>query len=325
MLVLNAKDIQTISDMTDIIESVETALSEYSFSRTITPIRTVLPVAKSEGSALVMPSLAEEAGSLGMKFVSVFPNNKAKGKKAIYGVVLLADVETGEPIALLEGSELTVLRTGALSGLATKYLSRHSSKSLCIIGTGEQAKGLCDAVLAVREIEMINLYNRSEKKAHDFAKYVEQRYHVNVSVYKDPDKAIDGADIIVTATNAKTPVFSKALKQGVHINAVGSFRPTMQELPSKVISNADKVVVEAKDAALEETGDLQIPIQEGAFGEDRIYAELGQIVNNDVLGRENEKEITVFKSVGLAVADIVVAKHLYEKALDQNIGQQIEF
>ena len=324
MLVLNEKDCAKLSNMTEVIDSVAQALQEYSSGRTITPIRTVLPVKKTNGNALFMPSVAEEAGSLGMKFVSVFPSNKIQGKKTINGVVLLADIETGEPLAMLEGSYLTVLRTGALSGLATKYLSRDDSKTLCIIGTGEQAKGLCDAVLAVRDIETIHLYNRSEKKARDFARYIEERYHVDVFVHHDPDEAIDGADIVVTATNASTPVFSRTLRPGTHVNAVGSFRPTMQELPTHVVAKADKVVVEAKDAALEETGDLLTPIREGVFSETRIHAELGQIVNNDIKGRERGKEITVFKSVGLAVADIVVAKHLYEKAVEHNIGQKVE-
>jgi ornithine cyclodeaminase len=324
MLVIKADEQKSLVDMNEIIEYVAVALKEFSAGRTITPIRTALPFANSQNTALVMPSVVEEFGSLGLKVVMVAPNNKKLGKKIINGVVMLSDFETGEPLALLEGSYLTMIRTGALSGVASKYLAREDSKKLCIIGTGEQAKGLAEAVLAVRNIEEIALYNRTEQKAHDFAVYITEKFNKHVQVYTDPNQAVYAADIVVTTTNSSSPVFSAPLKGGVHVNAVGSFRPTMQELPSHIISSADKVVVESKEAALEETGDLQIPIQEGVFKESNIHAELGQIVNGERKGRENDREITVFKSVGLAVVDIVVAKYFYEKAIKNKVGTTIQ-
>jgi len=151
-----------------------------------------------------------------------------------------------------------MIRTGALSGVATKHLSREDSKKLCIIGTGEQAKGLVEAILAVRNIEEILLYNRTEQKAHEFAEYIRNKFDKHVQVFLNPNEAVLKADIIVTTTNSSTPVFSEPLKPGVHVNAVGSFRPTMQELPSHALSVAHKVVVESSEAALEETGDLLV-------------------------------------------------------------------
>lgn len=324
MLVLSASDQQKLLHMPEVIDAVATALEEYSARRTVTPVRTVLNVEKAGGHAIFMPSVAEEAGSLGMKYVGSFPNNKAMGKAAINGVVLLADVQTGEPQALLEGSYLTVMRTGALSGAATKYLARSNSKVLSVIGTGAQAIGQCEAVMAVRNIEKIKLYNRSEKKAYDLAKQLRIRHNVEVLVQQDADQTVDGADIVVTATSSSTPVFSSRLGPGVHVNAIGSYQPTMQELPTHVVSGADKVVVESVEAALEEAGCLQIPIQEGEFSPDRIHSELGFIISNEAVGRERDDELTVFKSVGFAAADIIVAKYFYEKALRENIGQQIE-
>lgn len=238
---------------------------------------------------------------------------------------MLSDFQTGEPLALLEGSYLTMIRTGALSGVATKHLARHNAKNLCIIGTGEQAKGIAEAVFAVRDIEKVILYNRTEEKAYAFAQYIQEKFSKPAYVYRDPNEAISEADIIVTTTNASTPVFSEKLQKGVHINAVGSFRPSMQELPSHAIANANKVVVESKEAALEETGDLQVPIKEGLFEASDIYAELGQIISGEKAGRENDEEITIFKSVGLAVVDIIVAKYLYEKAVECGVGNRIEF
>lgn len=323
MLVINAAEQKSLVDMNEVIEHAATALQEFSAERTITPIRNSLPFANSQNIALMMPSVAEELGALGLKVVTVAPNNKKIGKKTINGVVMLSDFQTGEPLALLEGSYLTMIRTGALSGVATKYLARQNAKNLCIIGTGEQAKGLAEAMLAVRDIEKITLYNRTEQKAAEFAEYIKGKFNKPVYVYADANEAVREADIVVTATNSLTPVFSDILKPGVHVNAVGSFRPVMQELPSHVISSAHKVVVESKEEALEETGDLQIPIQEGAFKESDIHAELGQIISGERTGRESDQEITVFKSVGLAVVDIVVAKYFYEKAVENGMGTRV--
>ena len=189
-----------------------------------------------------------------------------------------------------------------------------------IIGTGEQAKGLCAAILAVRNIERIYLFNRSEEKAQQFATYIADNFQKEVIVCRDSNEVVRKSDILVTATTSMSSVFSKELQPGIHVNAVGSFRPTMQELPTHAICAATKVVVEAKDAALAEAGDLHIPIQEGLFSESDLHAELGQIVSGELPGRENDEEITIFKSVGLAIVDIVVAQYLYEKAIENKAG-----
>ncbi|PRT06606.1 ornithine cyclodeaminase [Bacillus thuringiensis] len=320
MLVISANEQRNLVNMNEVIEYAALALKEFSAERTITPIRGSLPFANEKNTALIMPSVAERLEALGVKIVTVVPQNKQIGKKTINGIVMLSDFQTGEPLALLEGSYLTMIRTGALSGVATKYLARHNAKTLCIIGTGEQAKGIAEAIFAVRDIEKVILYNRTEEKAYAFAQYIQEKLGK-----RDPNEAISEADIIVTTTNASTPVFSETLQKGVHVNAVGSFRPSMQELPSHAITSANKVVVESKEAALDETGDLQVPIKEGLFKANAIHAELGQIISGEKAGRENDEEITIFKSVGLAVVDIIVAKYLYEKAVEQGMGNKIEF
>lgn len=324
MLVISANEQRNLVNMNEVIECAALALKEFSAERTITPIRGSLPFVNEKNTALIMPSVAEGLEALGLKVVTVVPENKKIGKKTINGIVMLSDFQTGEPLALLEGSYLTMIRTGALSGVATKYLARHNAKNLCIIGTGEQAKGIAEAVFAVRDIEKVILYNRTEEKAYAFAQYIQEKFNKPAYVYTNPNEAISEADIIVTTTNASTPVFSEKLQKGVHINAVGSFRPSMQELPSHAIANANKVVVESKEAALEETGDLQVPIKEGLFEASDIHAELGQIISGEKAGRENDEEITVFKSVGLAVVDIIVAKYLYEKAMENGMGTMIQ-
>ncbi|HFK1452148.1 ornithine cyclodeaminase family protein [Bacillus pacificus] len=325
MLVLSANEQRNLVNMNEVIEYAALALKEFSAERTITPIRGSLPFANEQNTALIMPSVAEGLEALGLKVVTVVPENKKIGKKTINGIVMLSDFQTGEPLALLEGSYLTMIRTGALSGVATKHLARHNAKTFCIIGTGEQAKGIAEAVFAVRGIEKVILYNRTEEKAYAFSQYIQEKFNKPAYVYTSANEAISEADIIVTTTNASTPVFSKKLQKGVHVNAVGSFRPNMQELPSHAIANATKVVVESKEAALEETGDFQVPIQEGLFKASNIHAELGQIISGEKAGRESDEEITVFKSVGLAVVDIIVAKYLYERAVERGVGERIEF
>ncbi|WBO92325.1 ornithine cyclodeaminase family protein [Bacillus tropicus] len=325
MLVISANEQRNLVNMNEVIEYAALALQEFSAERTITPIRGSLPFASEQNTALIMPSVAEGLEALGLKVVTVVPQNKKVGKKTINGIVMLSDFQTGEPLALLEGSYLTMIRTGALSGVATKHLARHNAKTLCIIGTGEQAKGIAEAIFAVRDIEKVILYNRTEEKAYAFARYIQDKFNKPAYVHTDPNEAISEADIIVTTTNASTPVFSEILQKGVYINAVGSFKPNMQELPSHAIANANKVVVESKEAALEETGDLQVPIQEGLFKASDIHAELGQIISGEKAGRESDEEITVFKSVGLAVVDIIVAKYLYERAVERGVGNRIEF
>ncbi|MBM7647035.1 ornithine cyclodeaminase [Scopulibacillus daqui] len=325
MLAISKSDIKKSVTMNEMIDAMATALIEYSKARTTTPVRTALPVSKARGNALFMPSLAESIGGLGIKVVSVFPENKKLNKEPIQGIVLLLDFKTGEPLALIEGSYLTVLRTGALSGLATKYLARSNAHILSVIGTGAQARGLVEAMLCVRPISEIRLFNRTSSKADRFKQELSSQYrNLKITVCHNADEAVQYSDILVTATNAETPIFTVTqLKPGLHINAVGSYRPEMQEIPSFVLETAEKVVVESKEAVLEETGDLITPIKEGRFAAENIYGELGQIAGGIKSGRENDQEMTFFKSVGLAVADIAAAKLIYERAIKTGLGQKI--
>ncbi|WP_436953287.1 ornithine cyclodeaminase family protein [Staphylococcus shinii] len=315
MRYINAQEQEELLDMKEIIDAVAESLKAYSEGKTNTPLRYSLPF-NEDNRYLVMPALSDELKIVGLKTVTVAPNNTKIGKNTIVGSVILSDYETGETLAVLEGSYLTKIRTGAISGVATRYLARENAKTLCVIGTGDQAQGLIEAVLAVRDIERIQFYNRTYDKAVNFSKQIEKDHeHLNLVVCDDVETAIADADIIVTATNAQTPVFKQRLAQGVHVNAVGSFKPDMQELPSQAIVDADKVVVEAVEAALEETGDLINPVSEGVFGQNHLYGELGHIVASKLEGRVSEDEITIFKSVGVAIVDIVVANYFYQKSI----------
>jgi len=317
MLFIDEKEQAALLNMEEVVEVVAESLRAYSEDKTDTPLRYVLPFNEAN-RYLVMPALSDELKVVGLKTVTVAPNNAKSGKNTIVGSVILSDYETGETLAVLEGSYLTKIRTGAITGVATQYLSRQNAETLCVIGTGDQAQGIIKAVLAVRDIKRIQFYNRTYEKAIRFAKQVQSEYpNIDVEVFDHVDKAIEHADVIVTATNATHPVFNRALEPGVHVNAVGSFKPDMQELPSHAIAKADKVVVEAVDVAMEETGDLITPVSEGIFTKADLHGELGNIVASKIEGRLTESEITVFKSVGVAIVDIAVANYFYQKVLEQ--------
>lgn len=312
--------------MQEAIDDVAIALGESSKGNTQTPIRTTISIDKKEGTSLFMPSFVEATKSLGIKIVSVFPHNQKLAKNTINGVMIVADVDTGEPLALLEASYLTVFRTGAATGLATKHLARKNVKRLAVIGTGAQSWGLIKAVKTVRPIEEIVLYNRTVQKAEQLKEKLKSEYpDTQIIVTDSSSRAVNRADVIVTATNSSEPVISDPVSAGTHINAVGSFRPSMQEIPSSIMKQAHKIVVESKESALEETGDLIIPIREGVLSPKDIYAELGNIALGKIAGRENDQEITVFKSVGLAAMDVVMAKAIYDRVVSLNLGTKVPF
>ena len=192
--------------------------------------------------------------------------------------MLLSDYETGETLVVLDGSYLTKIRTGAISGVATKYLAREDAKTLCVIGSGDQAQGLIAAVMAVRHIDTIHFSSRTKENAERLAQEVANNYNVSTKVFEEADDAMEEVDVVVTATNSNHPVYSHSLHPGVHLNAVGSFKPDMQELPSESMLVANKIVVESVEAAMEETGDLKVPQEEGIITKDSLHGELGDIV-----------------------------------------------
>ncbi|WP_251518641.1 MULTISPECIES: ornithine cyclodeaminase family protein [Staphylococcus] len=318
MLFIDEQKQAELLNMKEVVDAVAESLQAYSEGKTETPLRYVLPF-NEDNRYLVMPALSDELKIVGLKTVTMAPNNTKIGKNTIVGSVILSDYETGETLAVLEGSYLTKIRTGAISGVATRYLAKENAETLCVVGTGDQAEGLIEAVLAERNIKRIQFFNRTYDKAVKFSEKVQSQHSdLDVEVFENVEDAIHQADVIVTATNASEPVFNNELKPGVHVNAVGSFKPEMQELPTHVVSSADKVVVESAEAALEETGDLVTPISEGEFNKDDLYGELGRIVSGQLDGRTSEEEKTVFKSVGLAIVDIVVANYFYQKFKQQN-------
>lgn len=329
MLFLNAEDVRQALPMRPTIAAMKSAFAALAAGRAEVPLRCRLPVPPHEGLTLCMPAFvdgdAEQA--LTVKLVSVFPRNASLGLPTVYGAVLLLEANTGRPLALLEGSSLTALRTGAASGVATDLLSRPDSQVAAIFGAGAQARTQLEAVCAVRPIRQGWIYSRTPSRAEALSAELAGQGAIprDLRVAVDPRQAVAEADVICTATTSAQPVFADAdLKPGVHINAVGSYTPQMQEVPGPTVRRA-LVVVDSREAVLAEAGDLLIPLQQGLIRPDHIHAELGQLVLGQKPARADNGQVTLFKSVGLAVQDALAATLAYRNAQAQGRGQQVRW
>ncbi|AHF80439.1 ornithine cyclodeaminase family protein [Thermococcus paralvinellae] len=325
MLVLSRNDLEKILSMKEVIKAIEKAFLEL-YNRTAkVPLRIIIDIEKHKGTMLYMPCYLEENDALAIKVVSVYGENLKKGFPTIFATVLVNDPETGKPLAIMEGGYLTAMRTGATSGVATKYLARKDSRTVGIIGAGVQARTQLWAVYEVRPLKKVFVYDISMERAKSFADYMSKKLGIEIIIAKSPEEVVRNSDILILATTAKQPVIDGDwIREGTHINSIGWVGPEGRELDSKTVRKA-KLIVDSKDAVLKESGDIIIPIKEGIIDESHIYAELGEIVSGAKKGRTSNEEITLFKSVGLAIEDAITAKLAYEKAIKENIGKEIEF
>jgi alanine dehydrogenase len=308
--------------MQEAIEVMKNVFRQLSLGEAEVPLRT--PIASQSGVTLLMPAYLKASSALGVKVISIYTNNPSRGLPTITGLVNVLDAQTGQPIAILEGTYLTSLRTGAASGVATDILALKDAHVLTVFGAGTQARTQVEAVCSVRDIREIRIYSRTRRSAENFVEELAHTHHnINVIVSESPSKALRGTDIVTTATNSNTPVFNGGdLMPGVHVNAIGSFRPDMQEVDELTVQRA-KVIVDKREAALSEAGDLMIPIQKGVINEQHIYAELGEIIIGTKLGRENDNDITLFKSVGNAAQDIAIAQAILQSAETNHLGKLV--
>lgn len=319
---LTAQDIRQALSMPEAIEGMKLAFVQFSLGQATVPLRSRIEVEKHQGITLFMPALLQESDDLAIKIVSVFPNNAQQNLPTIHAAVLVIDPMNGAPLALMEGAALTAIRTGAASGAATDLLARKSAKHVAIFGSGVQARTQLEAVCNVREIEEVSIFSPDREGAEIFCAEMQGTPALPnwIKVVDTPEAAIESADIICTATTSSTPVFpSELLDPGTHINAVGSYTPTMQEIDISTMDNP-LIVVDSREAVLAESGDLIIPIQQGCLDPEAIHGELGEIVDGTKSGRSSAEQISVFKSVGLAVQDAMAASIALKNAAAQNLG-----
>lgn len=319
----SAADVRRALPMAEAIAGMKAGYAQLSAGRAQVPLRTHLTISEQD-STLIMPFYAPEGGALGLKVVSVFNSNPPRGYPLIHAAVLVADAATGQPQALIEGSALTAIRTGAASGAATDILARHDSKTVAIFGSGVQARRQLEAVCTVRNIDTVLVYSLAGAEA-----FVEEMAGYgpvpkSVQIVDNPTAAVQAADIICTATTSKTPVFDgRDLRPGTHINGIGSFTPEMQEIDTLTVQRA-QVVVDSREAALAEAGDLIIPLNAGLITLDHISTELGEIINGTKPGRIDENQITFFKSVGVAVQDAMAARIVVRNGVAMGLGTVVE-
>jgi alanine dehydrogenase len=324
-LLLSQADVRKALSMKDAVQAVEEAFAQFASGRVEMPQRTVMHMPEEDALAAFMPGYIPGMGALGIKAVSLFRRNREIGLPSIHGVVLLMDSNTGQISAIMDGAYLTAIRTGAASGVATKYLAREDAEVAAILGAGVQGVTQLEAVCEVRSITSAWVYDTDEDAA---AQYAEQmgarggRIPADIRVASSVDEAVGEADVICTATTAKTPILDgETLPAGVHVNAIGSHAPGIREIDTATILRS-KVVCDSTSACLEEAGDLLLPIQEGAFSAEDIYGDLGDVIVGSLPGRQAEDEITLFKSVGLALQDVSTAVRAYREAKNQGIGME---
>ena len=317
--ILRADEVRACLDMRGAIDAMRTAFTQLSSGEAVVPDRLAVP--SENGISLFMPGYLPEEGWLAAKVVSVFAGNRDLGLPVVTAVVLVLDSKTGEPVALMDGTSLTALRTGAAGGLAAEILALEEASVLTVFGAGPQARTQIEAVRTVRPVREVRIVSLVRSESEALAAELEG---VDVLLPDDPGDAVAGAHVIVTATDSSEPVFpGERVGPGTHITAVGAFTPTMRELDAGLVARA-KVVVDARSTVMEEAGDLVQAIRQGAFSLDRIHAELGEVASGDRPGRESPGEVTLFKSVGSAAQDAAAAGRILAAADRLGLGTTVE-
>ena len=329
MLILAANEVRQALSMKETIETMKRAYASLSDGTASVPLRTHLPISNHDALSLFMPAYmktdSEEA--LAVKIVSLFPGNPSRGLAYIQAAVLVLEPDTGRAVALLEGSTLTAIRTGAGSGAAIDLLARKDSQIIAIFGAGTQGRTQLEAACTARQIETAFIFDPNHDKAQDYARQMAGYRSItkDVRVAASAREAVESADIICTATTSSTAVFDdNDVKSGTHISAIGAYTPEMQEVPVETLARG-RIVVDSYATVIEEAGDIVKAIQAGAMEESNIHAELGEIVLGQKPGRESDDQITLFKSVGNAVQDAVAAQLALKNAREMNLGVEVEF
>jgi alanine dehydrogenase len=324
MLVLSEKQVQSLIDIEELITALEQAHIQYSTGQAVMPVRLVVPLPEIEGRITSMPGYLNEDKSLGMKVVTYFKNNPQKNLPAILATIMLFSAETGKMLAAMDGTYITTIRTACASALATKALANPESPVLGILGAGVQARSHILALSRVRKLQWIKIYSPSGSSALAVKKDLAAEIGVQIEVAESAEASVRDADLVVTATTAKAPIVkSDWLKPGVHINAVGSHRPDFREIDGATLSHS-KVVVDSREAVMAECGDILLALKEKSVSESVIHAEIGEVLAGTRPGRSGAGEVTLYKSVGIAIQDVATAQIVYHKALERKVGTNVE-
>jgi len=320
--IINAKEVCKLLSMKECIDAMDAAMRAASDGLVSVPPRQVMPLYDQSAYFALMPGSASNPKVYGAKIVSLHPANPANGLPSIQGFVSLFEHDSGSPIAIIEGGEVTAIRTAAASGLATKILARSKARTHGVLGTGKQAVTHIQAIAEVRPIEKIIVWGRNHEKARALAAAERKKFDIEIIAVTTPQEAAR-CDIVSVVTGSSTPVIkAKWVSAGAHINLVGAHSPSSREADSSLIANSS-VYTDLLDSLFNEAGDVLIPIDEGRIDRSHIRGEIGQLLLGEISGRLNDDEITVYKSLGITAQDLFAAHHVYKKAIDSDTGIDI--
>ena len=324
MLVLSENDVQKLLNIEELIQALEQAHIQSSTGKAVMPVRLVVPLPQIHGRITTMPGYLTQDKALGMKVVTYFQNNPKQDLPAILATIMLFSAETGKMIAAMDGSFITAIRTACASAMATKALANPNTPVAGILGAGVQARAHIQALCRVKKLQRIKIYSPLGISAERVRQELESEVGVDIEVASSAEDTVRGSDLVITVTTAKEPVLElEWLKPGVHINAVGSHRPDLREIDGTTLARS-KVVVDSREAIMAECGDILLAIKEKSITENSIHAEIGEVLAGAKAGRTSPAEITLYKSVGIAIQDVATAHLIYHKALEKRVGTEVE-
>ncbi len=323
ILVLSRRQVEEVLPTREIIKAVEDSYREVGLETAIVPPRLRIDMERYNGNILIMPAYLTSMDALGTKLVTTHIDNSKLNLPTVMGTIILNDPKTGIPIAVLDGTHITAMRTGAAGAVAAKYLSREDASAVTIVGTGVQGRSQLIALCEVRQIRRVFAFDINERKCEEYVVDMKKRIGAEVTKTDSLQEAVRASDIVVTATSSSSPIVKgEWVMEGCHVTGIGSHSPDARELDENVMTKASKIVLDTWDAR--KVGDVAYPISKGLLREDDIYSDIGAIVAGKRPGRTSAKEITVFKSVGTAVADVSTAFRAYQLARERGIGEYID-
>ncbi len=324
VLIVTQAEVPKLLPMKECMEVQARALETLARGEATLPLRSILWLPEKVGALGLMPAFLAPQRAVGVKAITFFPRNEGTELDSHQGAVLLFSADRGQLLAVMDATSVTAIRTAAVSGVATRLLAREDAHDLALVGSGVQARTHLEAMLLARKLRRVRVSSKHFENARTFAQRESKRHEVRVEPMRSVREAVEGADIICTVTSSREPVLlGDWIAPGAHVNAVGSGVPFARELDTAAVARS-RLFVDRRESALNEAGDFLIPRREGVIGDDHILGEIGELLLGSVAARRSDEEITLFKSLGLAVEDVASASHIYEKARGSGSGTWLE-
>ena len=320
---LNEQQVRSLLTMPDLISAMESALAKFSACEVLQPVRSVLTVGPTKAYFGLMPAYVPAPASLGAKLVTVFGENHKKHLPSHLATILLLDPETGALLAMLDGRYITEARTAAVSAVATRFLGRADAATMAIIGSGVQARSHLEAYQHVRQLKEVRIWSPRQQSRQQFVHDMSPHVSFPIIAADSAEAAVRGADLIVLVTSSPTPVLDDEwVSAGAHVVCVGACRPSQREMPPQLVKRS-RLYVDSRDAAVLESGDIVMNVADGLFDSSHIRGEIGEVVLGRIGGRKTDDDITVFKSLGMAVEDVVAADLVFRRASESGAGTEL--